>query len=60
VCLQLGYAWGKERPTILLTKEGESLPVAMSGQAVFTYKRIKDAEEQLARALSDLQAEGLL
>ncbi len=60
VCLQLGYAWGKERPTILLTKDGESLPVAMRGQTVFTYRRIKDAEEQLARALADLKVGGLL
>jgi hypothetical protein len=60
VCLQLGYAWGKERPTILLTKDGASVPFAVSGQPVLTYKRIKDAEDNLARALSHLKAEGLL
>jgi hypothetical protein len=60
VCLQLGYAWGKERPTILLTKDGASVPFAVRDQPVLTYKRIKDAEENLTRALSHLKAEGLL
>jgi hypothetical protein len=41
VYLQVGYAWGKERPTILLAKEGEQAPFDV--KCIF-YNRIKELE----------------
>ena len=57
VCLQLGYAWGKGRPTILLTRDDSALPFAVRGQSLFTYRRIKDVETILSQALAELRAQ---
>jgi hypothetical protein len=48
VYLQVGYAWGKERPTILLAKEGEAPPFDV--RCIF-YNRIKELELGLAAQL---------
>jgi hypothetical protein len=59
VYLQVGYAWGKARPTLLLAKEGE--PVLFeTAHPPLTYRRIKDLEAALAEQLDSLRIEGLL
>jgi|FLYN01.1.fsa_nt_gi hypothetical protein len=58
VCLQLGYAWGKGRPTILLTRD--EAPFAVRDQPLYTYRRIKDVEDILSRALADLRSQAVV
>jgi hypothetical protein len=52
IYLQVGYAWGKERPTILLVKEAAHLPMNVS---CITYQRIKDVEAGLTAQLKGIQ-----
>lgn len=56
VYLQLGYAWGKGRPTILLAQAGASPALELSKPAPILYKKIKDVETALAQALDALKA----
>jgi hypothetical protein len=55
VFLEVGYAWGKDRPTILLAQETDKLPFDIRGQRCLAYKRIRDLEEALARELHELK-----
>ena len=60
VYLEVGYAWGKNRPTILLAKEGEELKFDVRGQRCLKYERIKDLELSLAKELTDLKSNGTI
>jgi hypothetical protein len=55
VFLEVGYAWGKERPTILLARDPEKLPFDVRGQRCLAYRRIRDLEEMLATELQGLK-----
>lgn len=57
VYLQLGYAWGKGLPTILLLKEGEKFYFEVPDE-VIRYQKIKDAETAISVALDTLKADG--
>lgn len=57
VYLQIGYAWGRGRPVLLLTREGGS---GLSERGKLVYSRIKDAETALMGALDILKSEGKL
>lgn len=57
VTLEVGYAWGKNRPTILLTKEPEKLPFDLRGQRCLVYSQITDLEEALSKEIRALEAE---
>jgi hypothetical protein len=54
VFLEVGYAWGKGRPTILLTQGTDKLPFDVRGQRCLVYKRIRDLEETLTKELQGL------
>ncbi len=54
VYLEVGYAWGKARPTVLLVKEADQLKFDVRGQKCLTYKSIKDLETQLTKELREL------
>jgi hypothetical protein len=54
VYLEVGYAWGKGRPTILLVKSGQELRFDVRGQKCLKYERIRDLEEALGRELTQL------
>lgn len=56
--LQLGYAWGKGRPTILLARDAKIFEF-QSGTCL-VYHSIKHLESVLSRALNSLKAKGLL
>ena len=56
VYLEVGYAWGKERPTILVTQEDPRFD--LQGQRYLRYRRIKDVEEMLTRDLRVLKEQG--
>lgn len=60
VYLEVGYAWGKGRPTILLVKDPEELRFDVRGQRCLTYGRIKDLEESLTKELNELITKGLI
>ena len=51
---------GKNRPTILLAKEGEELGFDVRGQRCLKYERIKDLELSLAKELTDLKSNGTI
>jgi hypothetical protein len=60
VYLEIGYAWGKGRPTILITKDIEGLAFDVRGHRCLKYSNIAALEESLARELRELQARRLI
>jgi hypothetical protein len=60
VYLEVGYAWGKGRPTILLIKEGQELHFETGGQICLKYKNIKSLAESLQTILKELNAKGFV
>jgi len=56
VYLEVGYAWAKGVPTILLTKKAKDLKFDVRGQRCIVYKSIKDLHEKLSRELGALGA----
>ncbi len=60
VYLEIGYAWGKGVPTLLLLKDGQELRFDVRGQRCLKYERIRDLEESLAKELQGLKSQGLI
>jgi hypothetical protein len=56
VYLELGYAWGKTRPTILLVKDVGDLHFDVRQQRCLIYDSIRQLEERLTKELKDLIA----
>jgi hypothetical protein len=56
VYLEVGYAWGFKRPTILLTRDLNDLKFDVRGQRCVIYKRIRDLEQHLKRELATMMA----
>jgi hypothetical protein len=52
VYLEIGYAWGRSKPTILSLRDGDALPFDVQAQRCFVYRRIKDIETTLAKELA--------
>jgi hypothetical protein len=55
VYLEVGYAWGRGKPTILLMREGDDLKFDVKGQRCLIYTRIKDLEQRLHSELCSLK-----
>ena len=55
VYLEVGYAWGSGKRTVLLVRDPEELKFDVKGQRCLVYKKIKDLEEALRRELEALQ-----
>jgi hypothetical protein len=60
VYLEIGYAWGKGRPTILIAKDVAGLAFDERGHHCLQYSNITALEEILARELRELQARRLI
>jgi hypothetical protein len=60
VYLEVGYAWGKGRPTILLIKDEEELRFDVRGQRCLKYNRIQDLEDCLKKELNELKSKGFI
>ncbi|HLI88243.1 MAG TPA: hypothetical protein VKV37_06105 [Ktedonobacteraceae bacterium] len=60
VYLEIGYAWGKGVPALLLLKDGQELRFDVRGQRCLKYERIRDLEESLAKELQELKSQGLI
>lgn len=54
VYLEVGYAWGRNKPTILLVRDGDELKFDVQGQRCLKYRRIKDIEQSLGEELAHL------
>ncbi len=54
VFLEIGYAWGCGRPTILITKDADQVPFDVRGQRCLVYKTIRDLDRILSNELKGL------
>jgi hypothetical protein len=54
VFLEVGYAWGRGVPTVLMARKGSELKFDVQGQRCLTYSGIKQAEELLTQELCGL------
>ena len=54
VYLEVGYAWGRNKETILLVKDSNDLKFDVRGQRCLVYKNIKDLMEKLENELKNL------
>lgn len=57
VFLEVGYAWGVKKPTILALREGVDAPFDVRGQKMLRYNRLGELKTCLASELSALPAE---
>ena len=55
VYLEVGYAWGRDRPTLLLARDESELLFDVRGNRCLFYKRIRDLEEALKNELNSLK-----
>lgn len=60
VSLEVGYAWGREIPTILLIKDTSQLPFDLKGQKCIVYESIRELEKALATELKELLNKGII
>lgn len=54
VYLQVGYAWGKDRPTLLIIKKGAPLKFDAQNQRWLIYKNITDLAKRLEADVAEL------
>jgi hypothetical protein len=54
VYLEVGYAWGRGVPTVLIARNTSDLKFDVQGQRCLVYEKIKDLEEKLSIELSML------
>ena len=55
VYLEVGYAWGCGRPTVLLVRDTAHLKFDVRGQRCLPYKKIRDLESSLRKELEYLK-----
>ena len=60
VYLEIGYAWGKEKPTILLLEEAKELYFDVRGHRCLIYTSIRHLEELLTKELEKLKTKGII
>ncbi len=58
VYLEVGYAWGKGKDTILLVRDSDELKFDVQGQRCLVYKNIKGLMEKLENELKNLKNNG--
>ena len=60
VYLEVGYAWAKERPTILLVRDPKELRFDVAGHKCLCYDTIRQLEERLTEEIRNLKEHGTL
>lgn len=60
VYLEVGYAWGKGIPTILVASSVEELAFDVKGSKCLTYTSIKDLEQKIGNEIGALRSSGYL
>ena len=58
VFLEIGFAWGTGKPTILIVKKGARLPFDVQGQKCIQYNSIANLRSLLTAELRSLEARG--
>ncbi|MEJ1961544.1 MAG: M17 family peptidase N-terminal domain-containing protein [Gammaproteobacteria bacterium] len=58
VYLEVGYAWGCGRPTVLIVRDPPNVPFDVRGQRYLVYKKIQELETKLRAELEGLAAAG--
>ncbi len=56
VYLEVGYAWGLNKPTVLLVQNIDDLKFDIKGQRCLVYKKISELENKLCQELKNLKA----
>jgi hypothetical protein len=56
VYLEIGYAWGCQKPTILLLKEGHEVKFDVQGHRYIKYSSIHELEKKLSETLKAMSA----
>jgi hypothetical protein len=59
VFLEIGFAWGMGKPTVLIAKKGTSLPFDVQGQKCIQYTSIANLRSLLTAELSSLKTQGI-
>ncbi|MGI5229978.1 hypothetical protein [Actinoallomurus sp. CA-142502] len=54
VYLEVGYAWGRGVPTVLVCHQNTPLPFDVHGQRCLFYRSIRDLEQRLTREIGEL------
>ncbi len=54
VYLEVGYAWGRDIPTLLVARAGEALKFDVKTQKCIYYKNITHLRKQLAQGMLSL------
>lgn len=57
VYLEVGYAWGRNKSTVLVVKDAKDLKFDLKGQKCIEYKTIKHLEDTLQQELEALKAQ---
>ena len=60
VYLEIGYAWGKGKPTILAVKEGQKVKFDLQDQKYMIYKNITDLRSKMRREIEGLKNNGII
>ena len=60
VFLEIGYAWAKDKPTVLMVKKGQKLPFDITGQKCIVYSTIFELRSRLKTELKALVNDGTL
>lgn len=60
VYLEVGYAWGRERPTILLVQDVKDLRFDVQSQRALVYDRIIDLTRLLTNEIQRLKGRGII
>lgn len=60
VFLEIGYAWGIGKSTILIAKEGTILPFDVRSQKCIIYTSIRDLRDKMQREIMDLRNKRLI
>lgn len=58
VYLEVGYAWGKKKPTLLLIKKGKEPEFDLKAENYIEYETITEVEDVLKRQLNGLKEKG--
>jgi hypothetical protein len=59
VFLEIGFAWGTGKPTVLIAKKGISLPFDVLGQKCIQYTSIANLRSLLTAELTSLKSQGV-
>ncbi len=60
VFVEVGYAWARDKPIILLVKDSADMPFDLRGQRCLVYRNISDLRQKLSNELKELMTRGTI